>query len=422
MKVDELKGKKVYLLGYGVEGKATEAFLKAKIPDIEIAIGDKDHDPNYLEDQKKYDIAIRSPGISKHKVAIPYTTATNIFFAEVKGTTIGVTGTKGKSTTTSLIYHILKEAGKKVRIAGNIGKPMLEQLLENNDEDTIWVVELSSYMLDDIQYSPHIAIIVSLFSDHADYHGSVEKYHEAKRNIVKFAKPEDIFVYNPKFPQLLEWARCVECNALPYEEFPINEQVTLLKGEHNKDNIRAAVTVTRQFGVDDETVYAALKTFLPLPHRLEMVGTYKSITFYDDAISTTPESTIEALESISDVGMILLGGLDRGYDFSPLIDVIIKKGITRFVFFPDSGKTILKMLEQMQYPFESIETKSMKEAVHFAYANTPKNMVCLLSTASPSYSVWKNFEEKGNEFQQWVKEYGKEDSAEETIDLPGQAR
>ncbi len=419
MKVEDLRGKKVYLLGYGMEGKATEAFLQAKIPDIEIGIGDRDHNETYLEDQKKYDIAIRSPGISKEKVTIPYTTATNIFFAEVKGTTVGVTGTKGKSTTTSLIYHILKEAGKKVRIAGNIGKPMLEQLLENNDEDTIWVVELSSYMLDDIHYSPHIAVIVSLFSDHADYHGSLEQYHQAKRNIVKFSKPEDLFVYNPKFTQLLEWSHSVECSALPYEEFHINGHNTLLKGEHNKDNIRAAVTVTRQFGVNEDTVYAALKTFQPLPHRLEEVGTFKGITFYDDAISTTPESTIEALESIQQVGMVLLGGLDRGYDFAPLIDVLMKKGITRFVFFPDSGKTILKMLEQMQYPFESIETKSMQEAVRFAYANTPENMVCLLSTASPSYSVWKNFEEKGDAFQQWVKEYGKEDSTEETIDLPG---
>ena len=140
------------------------------------------------------------------------------------------------------------------------------------------------------------------------------------------------------------------------------------------------------------------------------MGTFHDLTFYDDAISTTPESTIAAIEAIGNVGTIFLGGLDRGYDFTSLVDFLIKKNIKTFVFFPDSGLEIKKILQNKGYSFKSIETSSMAEAVIFAYENTEPNMVCLLSTASPSYSVWKNFEEKGDQFQQYVKQYGQKDS------------
>lgn len=417
MKLQDLKGKKVYLLGYGIEGKATEAFLKTVLQDIEIGIGDLSMNESYLEEQSKYDIAIRSPGIPKKLVTIPYTTATNLFFSEVKGKTIGITGTKGKSTTASLIYEILKEAGEKVRLAGNIGTPMLEQLLENNEEDTTWVLELSSYMLDDIEYSPDISVVVSLYGDHQDYHNGLENYHNAKRNIIKYADSDDIFIYNPKFTALEEWARNAICKSTPYMAFEINDGQSLLQGEHNKQNIQAAVTVAKQFNIDDDVIYHALKTFKPLRHRLENVGIYKGIIFYDDAISTTPESTIQAINAIPDVATVFLGGLDRGYDFTPLINTLIEKQIQNFVFFPDSGKTMKQMLEAKNHQFQSIETSSMADAVQFAYAHTPENMVCLLSTASPSYSVWKNFEEKGDQFQQYVKEYGEKDSTEKNTDI-----
>jgi UDP-N-acetylmuramoylalanine--D-glutamate ligase len=167
-------------------------------------------------------------------------------------------------------------------------------------------------------------------------------------------------------------------------------------------NVQAAILVARELGISDTVIKQALRTFKPLSHRLEFVGTYKGIEFYDDAISTTPESTIAALQTITNVDTIFLGGEDRGYDFKNLEKVLRKSKIRNIVLFPDTGKRILSSTKG----FNSIYTKSMKEAVEFAFTHTKPGKSCLLSTASPSYSVWKNFEEKGDIFKKLVKELG----------------
>ena len=411
MKLNDLKNKKVLLLGYGKEGKTTEQFLKAYLPDIQLGIADKADDPNYLEQQKNYDIAIRSPGISKKLLTIPHTTATNLFFENVKGKTIGVTGTKGKSTTASLIYHLLKAAGKPVYLVGNIGNPMLETLLKVNGPDDIFVVELSSYQLDDIEYSPDISVVVSLYPDHIDYHGSVEAYYEAKHNIVANAELNDLFIFNPRFPLLQDWAKSATCRTIPYEETLSLAVDTPLLGEHNRQNIAGAITVAREFGLTNQQIHDAIKTFQPLPHRLEPVGTYKGILFYDDAISTTPESTIQALNALPGTHTIFLGGLDRGYDFTPLIEHLKKTAVKNYVLFPTSGEKIHAMLKSAGVADENMfATDSMEKAVAYAYENTPTGTICLLSTASPSYSIWKNFEEKGDQFQKYVHAFASEEA------------
>lgn len=407
MNIADLANKRILILGYGIEGKATEAWLRKHVPSAVIGIADVSNNPDYLLEQANYDIAIKSPGIHKRSMTIPYTTATNIFFESVKGMTIGITGTKGKSTTTSLIYHILLQAGKKVHVAGNIGKPMLEQLEISNTEDDIFVVELSSYQLLDCQYSPNISVAVSLYPDHLDYHHSLSEYYEAKHSIMKYAGSDDLFIYNPAFPEFQKWIAGAQCRTRPYTDFTVGPNQTLLIGEHNKDNIRAAVTVAQELEIDEQIVRNAIATFVPLRHRLECVGTFNGITFYDDAISTTPESTIKAIEAIPNIGSIFLGGLDRGYDFTELIQVVKKYNIKTVVFFPDSGTKMFSLLSQSGIQdLKVLETRDMKEAVLFAYKHTPQNSVCLLSTASPSYSVWKNFEEKGDQFTQWVRYYG----------------
>jgi UDP-N-acetylmuramoylalanine--D-glutamate ligase len=149
----------------------------------------------------------------------------------------------------------------------------------------------------------------------------------------------------------------------------------------------------------ESDIKKAIKNFSSLPHRLEPVGTYNGITFYDDAISTTPESTIMAIKSLPQIGTIFLGGEDRGYDFKQLEKELRKHKIPNVVLFPTTGKRILKSRKG----FKILETKDMKEAVDFAFKNTPKGQICLLSTASPSYSVWKNFEEKGDLFQKFIR-------------------
>lgn len=408
MKIDELRSYgRILLVGYGVEGKASHEFLKKFTPEIQVGIADQKDDPNYLDKQKDYDLAIRSPGVRKELIWMPYTTATNIFFANVKGKVIGITGSKGKSTTASLIHSILTQAGYKSHLCGNIGKPALDALMESNRSDDIFVFELSSFQLDDIQYSPHISVILNLFPEHLDYHPSLKSYFEAKIKILSKVTSEDYFVYNPKYEELVNLARETKAKAFPFiNKLPFSQKIIPLIGEHNKENVKAAVTAASLLRVTPRDIAFAIKNFKPLPHRLEKVGTFKGLTFYDDAIATTPEATICAIKALPNIGTLFLGGLDRGYDFSELARIISTKNIPNVVLFPDSGKRILNSLEKIPNKPKILETSSMGEAVKFAYENSPKNSIVLLSAASPSYSLWKNFEEKGNQFQHFAKKIG----------------
>lgn len=408
MKISQFKGKKILIAGFGIEGKATLEFLKHSVPSAHVDVTDKKYGRDYLKDQGSYDVLIKSPGIRKNEIQIPYTTATNIFFANTKGVTIGVTGTKGKSTTSSLIYTILKEAGLRVHLVGNIGNPMLTELRTEEGKNDIYVCELSSYQLDDIEYSPHIAVFIDFFPEHMDYHGSVDAYWEAKKRIVRYSGKTDYFVYNPVFEKLKKLAGETKAQPVPYlSQLPFPPGDIPMRGEHNKDNVRAAVTVSRLFDIPLPVVHRAVTSFQPLSHRLEYVGTFHGIEFYDDAISTTPESTKYAIDAIDNIRTILLGGQDRGYDFRELVETIHLHKIHNIVLFPDSGEKIKKLLANYnQKYYKILTTSSMEEAVKFAYRETPKSGACLLSTASPSYSIWKNFVEKGNLFQKYVRFYG----------------
>jgi UDP-N-acetylmuramoylalanine--D-glutamate ligase len=397
--------KNVLIFGYGKEGMVTEKYIKKFFPKIKVGIADKKYGADYLEKQSGFDLAIKTPGIPGRLVKIPYITGTNLFFSQIKNLTIGVTGSKGKSTTASLIYYILKEAGKKVTLLGNIGNPMLEVLTRPIDADEIFVLELSSYQLDDIRYSPNVSVVLNLFPEHMDYHGDIEKYYEAKKNIIKFQNPWDYFVYNGQDAKLKEWASgSVAKKALFSKSINLKNTKALLVGKHNEDNIRAAIAVVHILKIPEKNIINAIKKFKPLPHRLEFVREFKGIKFYDDAISTTPESTIAAIKALKNVGTIFLGGLDRGYDFSQLVAVIDRSKIKNIVFFPDSGKKIEKTLrKKSKKDYMILHTRNMKEAVKFAFKNTKIGRICLLSTASPSYSLWKNFEEKGDKFKEAVK-------------------
>lgn len=414
MTIDELKKhKKILILGYGLEGKATEEFLKAKVPGAQIGIADKSTDPDYLSRQNDYDLVIKTPGLPKRFVTVPYTTATNIFFANANAPIIGITGTKGKSTTTSLTYAMVKEAGYDARLIGNIGQPMISELLKPVAKNTLYVCELSSYQLDDIKYSPHISVILNLFPEHMDYHGSFDAYKAAKKNIVVHATPNDYFVYNPDYPELVELANKTKAQAVPMaKELPFACEIIPLLGDHNVSNVKVAYTVAKLLGIDDEKIISAVKVFKPLTHRLEVVGTFKGISFYNDAISTTPESTIHALEAVPNIDTIFLGGQDRGYEFRALAEKIIEKGVSNVVLFPDSGMKIKKEIEVkcqvlgVKCEIYFFETRDMESAVKFAYENTKKGLNCILSCASPSYSIWKNFEEKGDLFKASVRKLG----------------
>lgn len=395
----------VLIAGYGKEGRITHRYLKKYYPRLRVGIADRKQGRDYLSRQDKYDIAIKTPGIQSRLISIPHTTATNIFFSKVSNYIIGITGSKGKSTTTSLIYSILRESGRRVYLLGNIGNPMLAVLIKSIEPNAVLAIELSSYQLDDIKYSPDIAVVLNLFPDHMNYHGGVGEYYDAKHSIVRFQGNNDFFIYNGGYQELKSWARNSFSRGIDFNiiKLPVQLETTLI-GRHNLENIKAAIAVARTLAIPDKTIFSAIKKFKSLLHRLELIGQYRGIRFYDDAISTTPESTIAAIESLREVDTIMLGGEDRGYDFTKLEMTIRHFGIKNIVLFPETGRRMFKQDQGLNTLF----TSNMAEAVQFAYKYTTQGKICLLSTASPSYSLWKNFEEKGDQFRFFVEKYSRQ--------------
>jgi len=353
-------------------------------------------------------VVVKTAGYPGNKVPVLYTTPTKVFFEcarQLGAKTIGVTGTKGKTTTSSLIYRMLQQGGKPSILGGNIGVPMLD-MLEDADAHSILVVELSSYQLAELGCSPDMAVITNLYRDHIDYHGSLEAYWEAKRNIVRFMTAESTVIFNPDTEIVLHWMAELEAKKVPID---LQEVVDLSKsqliGEHNKLNYLMAKAAAQVFGVDLFSCQHILKNFKPISHRLERVRTLHGITYIDDAIASQPEAAIAGITAcvheVGPVGCIMLGGQDRDYDFTELVKLLSTLAIPKLVLFPDTGVKIKAIFPEGYEP-ETFETNDMHEAVKWASENCPSGSVCLLSTASPSYSVWKDFEEKGDLFQKAV--------------------
>ncbi len=402
--------KNVLILGYGKEGKVSEKYLKKFYPELPIIIADESQNPDYLAHQNTAEFAIKTPGIPKQKLTIPYTTATQIFFAQDRHLKVGVTGSKGKSTTASLVAHLLKTAKISHKLLGNIGLPMLEVLLKPQRAKELYVLELSSYQLDDSPLSPDVAVITNLFPEHMNYHGGIQPYYEAKKNLIRLQSPGQIFVCNTSHPELKKWAKLTAAHTQEFSKWQPKESPLL--GGHNEKNLAGAVAAAQAVRslqqappIPNKILQKAVSSFKPLPHRLQKIAQIRGVVFYDDAISTSPESTIEALKALSKlapIGTVFLGGEDRGYDFTELEKALHQYKIKNLVLFPETGTRMLRSREG----FKCLETKSMKEAVRFAYEHTPKGSICLLSMASPSYGLWKNFQEKGKEFQAMVRSEG----------------
>lgn len=413
MKIRDLNGKKICILGYGKEGHATEAALKQHAATAQITIRDQKNGSNYLANLDSFNWIIKSPGIpllpelKSHENKI--TSSTQIFLdtiAETGATVIGVTGSKGKSTTSSLIHAILKAAGRDTYLIGNIGEPAISHIGDAK-ANTIFVAEMSSYQLADLTVSPHIAVITSFFPEHLDYHGSLEVYKDAKKNIAKFQTKGDFVLYDATSEGAKEIAREGKGKKLPFsaQENSLHYESIKLIGAHNARNIAAATTVAQlaEFAIEPSIIIDAIKNFAGLPHRLEYCGEHEGIRFYEDSISTTPESTIAAIEALHDeVDTIILGGLDRGYDFTELGKRIAASHIRTVILFPESGKRIKEAIASTKGKLSLYETVSMEEAVKLGREHTATGKVCLLSPASPSYNLYKNFEERGDAFKKLV--------------------
>ena len=421
MDIRTLNGKSICILGFGREGKATLKAIEKYAPESQITIADKNDvsvesynsqlGKNYLDDLKRFDVIIKSPGIPPQKelevVKKKITSSTQIFFDSIEksgSTIIGITGSKGKSTTASLLYAILKAAGKDVHLIGNIGEPAIAHIEDANSE-TIFAQEMSSYQLMDLTVSPSIAVITSFFPEHLDYHGSIEAYLEAKKHIARFQNKDGRIFYC----SASEGAQQI-ANESPGEKIyfsaddcPVLMEETKLIGKHNKENIAAAFLVSRHLGISDDVSKKAIKEFTSLPHRLQPCGEHHGIMWVDDAISTTPESAIAALDALGNsVSTIILGGQNRGNDFSELADKIAHSDTLTVILLGESGARIRVALERASALTNIYDAKTMEEAVSLAKKNTAKGKICLLSPASPSYGMFKNFEKRGESFLQKV--------------------
>lgn len=419
MRIQDLNGKTVCILGFGKEGKAMLEAMRRFAPQAEVTVADKnaqaaDGDASHwwqvgegwLQNLGKFDVIIASPGIpplpelEPHRVKV--TNSTQIFFDSIPQETlvIGVTGTKGKSTTSSLIAAILKEAGMDVLLLGNIGEPTIGSV-ERIKSSTIVVQEMSSYQLRLMTKSPPIAVVTSFFPEHLDYHGGVDAYRDAKRNIVKFQNKDDmVFHAVGNNAETIAEASPGKKIAVREDEAPVPVQETHLLGHHNQGNIALAWKVAERLGVPKDVAVRAIKEFRGLPHRLQSLGTHHGLRWVDDAISTTPESAVAALDALGDdVKTILLGGQDRGVDFAPLLRRLAASGVENAILFPGSGPRIAQGLQEAKLPISTFPVTSMDEAVKLAVLHTPSNGIVLLSPASPSYGMFKNFEEKGDVFR-----------------------
>lgn len=386
----KLDGKRVLIWGYGREGKSSERFLREYCKPAEIAVFEGKREDI---DESKYDCILKSPGIVMHEENPKYSSMTEIFLEEFRDQIIGITGTKGKSTTSSMLAHVLGDClPRKVILLGNIGKPCLDYYGEI-DEDTVIVFELSCHQLAHVRVSPHVAVFLNLFEEHLDYYGTLDRYFAAKCNITRFQKAGDSFFVGAQVPPIETAAKVTK---ITFGEAP--EYHLQVLGEHNNYNADFVYRIaTEVYGADAEAVKASLQTFTGLPHRLQRIGVKDGVTYYDDSISTIPNATIEALGSIPGAYSVIVGGMDRGIDYSALVQFIRENPQYRYILAYESGKRIYGEVSDCGW---CCLVEDLAAAVAEAKRITPAGRACVLSPAAASYGYFKDFEERGNVFRE----------------------
>ena len=438
--IDKLKNKNIAILGFGREGKSTYNFIRKYLGNIHLTIIDKKEielddsnvsiisGNNYLDELDKYDLIIKTPGISLKDIDISsfkdkITSQIELLLEVNSKNMIGITGTKGKSTTSTLTYEVLKDQLGDVYLVGNIGVPVLDEI-ENYKDNTTLVVEMSSHQLEYIKKSPHIACILNLFQDHLDHAGSLEHYHQNKLNIFKYQNSGDYSIYSSDNNYLREYmkeyypgikytvrfddleldgntTRIVDKDVLINGEVVYHDNNRLLIGDHNLKNIMFVLTIVKILGLDFDKASLVISNFHGLKYRMEYIGRYHDIDFYNDTIATIPDATINAVEAIKNVDSLIFGGLDRGIDYSGFIDYLKNSSISNFICMPTTGNTIGKELER--YNKHVIYASTLEEAYDASIKYTKKGMSVILSPAAASYEFFKNFEEKGKAFEDIVK-------------------
>ncbi|MDR1300771.1 MAG: UDP-N-acetylmuramoyl-L-alanine--D-glutamate ligase [Candidatus Nomurabacteria bacterium] len=399
---------KYVILGYGIEGAAAEKYFR-DLPGVEdVKVIENDRERSFAEQLKGLDdyTVVRSPGIALDKVPKNFKvwSTTNEFFAKCPATIIGVTGSKGKGTTATMIARILEAKGLTAHLVGNIGQPAIAELGKIKSADYV-VYELSSFQLWDIAQSPHIAVLTVLEPDHLDVHADFDDYERAKANIVKFQGPNDLVVYNKNDQLVTRIAQSSQGRkvAYPNQLVPNLREFLQVLGEHNLRNAEAAVSAVWDIiGGDVAAVKKALTNFKGLPHHIELVRELNGVHYYDDSFSSNPTATKVAVEALSDPIILILGGSDKGIDMAPLKNFLNgTKNIKKILLI---GQIKDQLADGLQQDFEVMTTEDFREIIEHARDLAMSGDVVLLSPSTASFGMFKNFYDRGEQFQRIVKE------------------
>lgn len=448
MNINELKKKKIAILGFGVNNqKLVDWMVRHNIEDITVCDRNKDLEilnssiktilgEKYLSKLDKFDVVFRTPGIPYFSKEIQKAidkgveiySQTKLFFDLCPGKIIGVTGTKGKGTTATLIYRILSNRENNVYLAGNIGVDPFEYLDKIRKEDYV-VVELSSFQLQDLHKGPHIAVVLNITSDHLDHHKNVDEYIQAKSSIVTKQKDGDYTVINYDYESSMEFA---SKNNLSYDYFfSVKEDICpgtfvskdqkivfkglegsgenivdvkdiKLVGRHNLENVCAAITACKILGSKNEDIKKQIMDFEGNEHRLEFVAEKEGIKYFNDSASTNPDTTEAAIKSFDSPIVLIAGGSSKGLSYTKLGKEISKSNIKTIFLIGDTASEIRKSIKNKG--IELIDTKKkMLEIVDIARKKAKKGDIVLLSPASASFGLFENYQDRGKQFKDAVK-------------------
>jgi len=421
------QGKQVAILGFGSEGKSAYQYFKSK--GAEITIHDQQTQLKapkgvktvlgeyYLKNLSGYDLVVRSPGVlpGSFKTTAAVTTTTNIFMEDCHNFMIGVTGTKGKGTTASLIAAMLKAAGNTVYLGGNIGTPPLDFLSQLKAEDLV-VLELSNLQLWDARFSPDVAVMLPITPDHMDWHkGDMDEYVATKANITKFQTAEDLLVYhksNRYTSKIAKWSKARK-HAYPDQQTALVEagviklggkevvaaSEVLIPGEHNLQNICAALAAVQELVEDTDALAAAVKNFKGLEHRLELVREVRGIRYINDSMGTTPEAAIAAIKAFTQPKVLILGGFDKGVEFDQLAQAIKDSNVAHVVLIGKTAPRINKALDSVGFKNTSRASGDMADIVTAASQQAKAGDVVMLAPACASFDMFKNVYDRGQQFK-----------------------
>lgn len=456
MTLTDLNNKRIAILGLGKEGEANlEYLLNRGIKPVLFDIADINswpenvrkivsdnemefhHGENYLDELNNFDIIFRSPGVpyttkqiqnAKAKGSI-ITSQTKFFFDNCPAKIIGITGTKGKGTTSSLIYEALKkqnDPNRKIFLTGNIGKVPALDILDELSQNDLVVFELSSFQLEDLETSPHIGICLMVTADHLDHHKSLQAYHAAKSSICKFQGKDSICIYNEDYPASAKIGAAGEGEKLivsavsepkqgamihgalltlrvgdAHETWDCSNRI--IRGQHNMENVAAAALACIQLEVKKEVFLDALANFTGLEHRLEFVKTVNGVSYYNDSIATVPETTIAAMSSFTEPLIMIVGGASKGISMEKLaVRLADTKNVKAIVLMGEVGVQIKELLPQgnsktVLGPYDDFEAL-FNQCVQIAESGD----IVLLSPGAASFGMFRNYTERGNRFKKFV--------------------